>query len=170
MENIKLSTQLITGKNFLCEKAFREVENSYMKPLGGLWSSTYTPNQKYPSEWVEWCNIESFNLERLKLGLTFEFKKNVKIFKIDNGNDLTILEKKFGHFAIDEPLNFFKIKSLNFEEACKYFDVIYLTSTGQIKTRYLQPVNLYGWDCESCFILNFDAIDLESVKQITFDI
>jgi hypothetical protein len=168
MKNIKLSTQLITGKNFLCKKAFKEVENDYIKPLGGLWSSTYRPNEKYPSEWVEWCSLESFCLERLKFGLTFEFKKNIKTFKIDNGNDLTILKKKIGLFAIHKSLNF--LKNLNYEQACKYFDVIYLTSKGQIETRYLELPNFYGWDCESCFILNFDCIDLESVRQITFDI
>jgi len=36
----------------------KNVDWNPAKPIGGLWTSTYTPNSEYPSAWVRWCSYE----------------------------------------------------------------------------------------------------------------
>ncbi len=34
------------------------VKNNFRKPYGGFWTSTYSPNEEYCSEWIEWMCVE----------------------------------------------------------------------------------------------------------------
>lgn len=180
----ELGTQLITGKSLLYRKAFDKVENYIMsKPKGGLWSSTYTPNEKYGSDWVYWCSREDFEIDKLKFGLTFGFKKDIRIFEVDSLKDLQNLKKIVGTFSwmpyrlldgnFSEELKNYLIEQhesyIDFEKAVDSYDVIHLTSNGERETRYTLTNGLYGWDCESCLTLNFDAVDLNSVKKVSFE-
>ena len=36
---------------------------------------------------------------------------------------------------------------------------------GQWATRFSRPNTLYGWDCETLLVLNFNAIDLNSMEK-----
>ena len=50
------------------------------------------------------------------------------------------------------------ILCIDFKEASKTWDAIFLTEKGQRETRFTHPKNLYGWDCESVLILNSNII------------
>jgi hypothetical protein len=48
-------------------KKFRPVHNApdfFWKPLGGLWTSTHTPDAEHPSSWVEWTEAEQFKVSK----------------------------------------------------------------------------------------------------------
>lgn len=57
-----------------------------------------------------------------------------------------------------------EIAGLNFIAVSKDYDAIYLTDKGQWKTRNTYPNTLYGWDCETLLVLNYDSIDEESFE------
>ena len=40
----------------------------------------------------------------------------------------------------------------------------FLTDKGQWATRSSRPNTLYGWDCDTLLVLNFNAIDLDSME------
>jgi len=117
---------------------------NWMKPFGGLWTSPI--NSKYG--WREWCKAEDFEVYRLENSFKLLFNPDVKIFTIDTLQDLekTPLEKvEIGKFKREYP---------DFELLAKTYDAIWLTERGQYETRYSQPANLYGWDCETVLIMN----------------
>lgn len=88
-----------------------------------------------------------------------DFYENAKICTIDSYNDLI---KLFGLYNGDDNI----FPRLNFEIMSKDYDVIHLTQKGQIKTRLTHPHNLYGWDAESCLIMNFDVIKIDKYIKV----
>jgi hypothetical protein len=44
-------------------------------------------------------------------------------------------------------------------------DAIWLTEAGQWETRHTYPRNLYGWDCETIFIMNESCVKSTKVIQ-----
>ncbi len=141
-------------------KLFKPIENySYVcKPNGGLWCSTYTPDQKFLSQWHEWCTHEQFRNYTEASILTID--PLARVYTIDTQMDLIRFVNLVG---IHEPENTtFKHHHIpDFEQAAKIFDVIHLTSMGQIATRFPQHArdfNLYGWDVECCLVLRSETI------------
>ena len=125
------------------------------KPNGGLWASPVDSDYG----WKKWCQIQSFNLD--KLSESFEIGIKGNIYKIDNKRDLLdlplVLPPRFQQMRVptDYPLlfhvpDFKKILSDG-------IDAIHLTEKGECCTRLSEP-NLYGWDCECVLILNKDCI------------
>ena len=55
------TTTVMVKPQLLCteREEFQEIKpvknTRFIKPVGGLWTSTYTPEEEYPSAWVEWC-------------------------------------------------------------------------------------------------------------------
>lgn len=160
---LKVKTQLITGKTCLSRDRFVEIKNNHIKPIGGLWSSTYTPNEEYHSSWAEWCYFEQFFKHQLNRGVIFEFKKTARIFTVDSYIDLCNLKTLAGKYDPTGGMLHFSV-GLNYEEAKNHFDVIHLTERGQMETRFSMPDSLYGWDCECCLILDYDCIDEQTIK------
>lgn len=152
MSNIKLKTQVILNDIQLNKNLFKPIKNAHhIKPKGGLWSSTYTPDEKYVSEWHEFCG-EEFNNKLTKYMSIFEFKNNTKVYQIDDYDDLACLYNQYSYRYKD----YFDF--LDYEKLSEKFDVINLTSRGQWETRLTNPYHLYGWDVECCLIMNFDCI------------
>ena len=112
-----------------------------IKPDGGLWASPV--NSEYG--WKEWCEENEFHLDDLKESFTFWYESD-NILVIDSKKDLS------------------KIKWLEFyrrfipDFLAMDYDAIYLTRKGEAATRLLMDENLYGWDCESVFIMNPEGI------------
>ena len=141
------------------ENKFNPIENikSFnIKPKGGLWCSPV--NSSYG--WRDWCEAEEFVKGQ---GFSNYFKFNLKdmnrVYKINSFFDLLLFP--------------YKIKTpgqnyIDYEEAAKHYDAIWLTEEGQRETRLPElnglydidgsNINLYGWDCESLLILNKEAI------------
>lgn len=139
-------TQLCVGVNTL--KRITSVRNEYTKPSGGFWTSTYIPNGRYASEWVEWVigreHMDWFSNDTPSILL--DVNDNARIFTINRLGDLGRIismfpkEKQF--------LDTYREMLIDYEKASKDYDGIHLTSDGQWATRLTHP-NLYGWDCES---------------------
>lgn len=147
-------------KKDISEIYFNPIKNQeyFCKPSGGIWASTYTPNDKYLSEWHEFC-CENFWSSISENAVVFNLKTEAKIYTIDNMEDLVRFTEKY-EFKGPIP-EIFSIKCYDFERAAKNYDAIHLTSKGQWETRmpmdYTLP-NFNGWDVESILIMNFDVI------------
>lgn len=126
----------------------------------GLWASLFT-HDNFVSEWHEFVYDEmNYLLDEYRSVYKFELKFNARIFTIDNKSDLCELAKKYKISNINTPF-----LMLDFEKMCDEYDAIHLTSRGQELTRF-GDINLYGWDVDSLLILNFDCINLDSIKPI----
>lgn len=141
------------GKDKLIKEAFNPPKNIYFcKPRGGIWACRYTPEEEYVCEWQQWCIGKI--LGNWNIGVVFNLKPEARICTIDSYDDLERLMEKY-RFK-DVPFDF--LKFLDFEKMAEDYDVIELTSKGQIETRYSFPCSLNGWDVASVLILNFDVI------------
>mgnify|MGYP003632039741 FL=1 len=123
--------------------------NSFNKPSGGLWTSTYRPYDENQSRWIEWCHE---NMQSDWVGndcILIEISQDARIFKIDEYQDLKNLYALY-------PLNTGAdtTRHIDFEKIKPDWDIIWLTGYGQWQTRNSSVLNLYGWDCESSLILN----------------
>lgn len=148
----------------LSKELFIPVKNrlGLNKPHGGLWSCPYTPNSKYISEWHEFCS-EEFESGLKPKAILFDFKQDTRIYTVNSLRDLK--ELYISYKRNDGEYSF--LQTLDFEELSKYFDVMYLTSRGQYETRFTNPT-LYGWDVESCLIMNFDCIVIDRYLEDKF--
>lgn len=152
------------GEEQLKKEHFNEIKNLVLsnKPSGGLWASPYERRGRYLSDWHE--KSMDMGFEEAKHAVLFSLKEDASVCIIDNQLDLM-------NVACNYPANestpmasmfFMSEKYINFEALKKDYDVIYLTEKGQWATRMPQTnqdYNLYGWDCASCIVLNFDVID-----------
>lgn len=141
------------GKTELTKEQFVQPKNDWVKPIGGIWGSTYIPDCQCSSEWERWCQEENFGYNSQE-AVIFTLKPDAKVYEIDSVQDLNTLAKAYNvHGNGFLPL-------LDFEAmVAAGIDAIHLTINGQEKTRFSRPYSLYGWDVESYLILNFDAID-----------
>lgn len=140
------------GKKVLTEEGFVPPKNDWVKPIGGLWGSTYTPNQEYASDWQRWCMEERFGIDN-EAAVIFTMKENAKVYEIDCREDLDYLAKRYNLKG-----SVF-LTTLDFEKmAAAGYGAIHLTADGQEETRFSRPYSLYGWDAECWLILRFDAI------------
>jgi hypothetical protein len=168
----RIPKQFITlGIKELSKDKFNQITNSYgfIKPNGGLWASPYTPRNKYISAWHGWCASEMSSWITND-SVIFKLKDDAKIYRINKQKDLKDLITMFGQqpslFSDSE----FQFQILpDYERIAKHIDVIYLTETGEWKTR--MPIkdhayNLYGWDCKSILVLNFECIKKWRYKKL----
>jgi len=162
---------VILGKQLLDKDKFNPIKNreGFSKPKGGLWASPYYPNRKYVSAWHEWCDCEQSDW-LTNDSVVLELKDDIRCFVIDSQRDLIKLFYIVGE-ARSDYLCFMNsiLKVLDFENAAKMFDAIYLTEKGQWETRMplqRQQYNLYGWDCESILIMNLTCIEKWEYKKL----
>jgi hypothetical protein len=134
------------GKKSFINTKFKSVSNgNIIKPVGGLWASPI----RSIYGWKDWCMSNEWELE--KLTTSFEFDFIGKTIIIDSEKDLSRLIWR----KIDKRL---ELEYPDFEATKKIADAIFLTAQGERSTRYTFPRNLYGWDCESIFIMNPETI------------
>ena len=157
-----MERKMIKPQLFCTEKEeFGEIEpvknTKFVKPLGGLWTSTFTPEKRYPSAWIEWCVHEMPQwLEGINCFLLTP-RADARVYIIDSYADLVRLYERFG---ISKELVF---TVMDWEEIAKHYDAVMLTEKGEVDTRFSRPLSLYGWDCEST--IWFRNV-FESVKKI----
>ena len=155
-------TKIISfGKTELTEERFIRPKNDWIKPIGGIWGSTYIPDEVYSSDWERWCIEENFGYN-WKEAVIFTLKPDAKVYEIDSVQDLNDLAKAYNVHGNGV------LTRLDFEAmAAGGIDAIHLTKKGQEKTRFSRPYTLYGWDVESWLILNIHAIDQQSPAMRT---
>ena len=153
---------IVLGKTELKEELFNTdlTDNGINKPKGGLWSSPY--NKDTISGWYQFCKEENFVKADNTVGVIFTLKEEARVYTIDSKEDLDNLVNKYPN---DVLAILKEIAGLNFIAVSKDYDAIHLTEEGQWKTRNTYPNTLYGWDCETLLVLNFNAIDLDSMEK-----
>ena len=143
------------------EGIFAEVLDENNKQICiGDGDSPYTPGKKYISDWDRFCKEENFDKEDWSKGIIFKLKDNARIYTIDSYEDLTVLVNKYPNEK-----SIIRTDALDFNKIAEDYDAIHLTEEGQWATRFSRPNTLYGWDCETLLVLNFNAIDLNSVEE-----
>lgn len=135
---------------------FLPIRNSIYrrKPIGGLWTSPI--NSEYG--WRQWCEDQNFSTGPLDEFFDIEFAG--RVYVIDQLKDL--LNAPLVRYT--SPYGLVSVQSIDFEQLINQgYDAIHLTTKGQIETRFSEPINLYGWDCESVLIMNE-----KSIKPLVF--
>jgi len=137
------------GNKFKTE-LFQPIKNrEYIKSHGGLWSSPIVSAHGW-KEAAPQMDLGDFET-------SFKVRVKGKIFTIDALEDLERFEYQemdYGPFMVD----FWP----DFEELLeRKYVAVHLTEKGQRETRLSHPRNLYGWDCETVYIM-----DSKSAKPI----
>ena len=123
---------------------------NWVKPHGRLWCSPIDSEWG----WKDWCVSEKFRDCDNKNSFNLKFYDWAKIIIIDSYKDLEKLP------LIDCSFNkHFKKHYPDFELLSKNYDGIWLTENGQNEThfssfKFNSGLDLYGWDCETVFIMN----------------
>lgn len=161
----------------IIKKLFEPIKNAdFFKPSGGLWSSTYMPDNYYQSDWIKFSKHIGYCPTGFTEVAIFDVYKDSRIYCIDCYNDLDRLVDEVGTISKYET-----ITCINYENI-KNYDVIWLTPRGESETRDIFPTlifdkntlfpkkrhSLFGWDSESSLILNFDVI--HNIEYIEIDI
>lgn len=116
-----------------------------IKPLGGLWTSPINS----VNSWREWCERENFSTERLKKSFRIEISTE-HLLVIDSYDDFK--QKMLDPYTTR--ISLYNITFFDMKELPKQYDGIWLTARGEYETRFSQPYNLYGWDCETVLLFN----------------
>lgn len=124
------------------------VNSRWVKPNGGLWTSPM--GSEYG--WEKWCRSEEFRIENLSKSFALRVRPESKILIIDTLEDLLKLPR------LEKGEGFYGRMYLDFEIISNKFDAVWLTVKGQWETRHSQPMNLYGWDCETVLIMNKESV------------
>jgi hypothetical protein len=137
-----MQKQLAVGLGIVTRESINPVQNSRVKPKGGLWTSTLTDTG---SAWMEWCENEGFNLpDGTWEGVILTPRTDARILVINSYKDLATAIHKYGKSDM-----FGFEMHLDFEKLSQDYDAVHLTDDGQEETRMSHPYNLYGWDMES---------------------
>jgi hypothetical protein len=148
-----VGTQLFIGVAAPMPELLTPVSNGdgahsiFVKPLGGLWTSTWNAEQ-HTSGWTEWCESEEFGAIHEKYWHLLTPKPESRIAVIDTLDDLLAFLRQYPR-AMDARLAFMRNQHLDYERMACDYDALHLTEEGQWRTRLTIPANLYGWDCES---------------------
>lgn len=133
------------GHNKFDKTKFCKIENipEFSKAKGGLWGSRIDAEYS----WKDWCKNNEYDAD-LKTHFEFSLKEDAKILLIDKCEKLKDLPKAKSMF--EHPI----FVLLDFEELSKEYDAIevLISKDGQLYW------DLYGWDCDSIFIMNPDVI------------
>lgn len=131
-------------------------ERAWIKPDGGLWTSSYIDGS---SDWVSWCRSEGFGTPDKQNWFILTPAATARVRVIDNLSDLTGLLDEYGK---DKCHRTYKDRIPDFERLAQHYDALHLTEEGQWATRNTDP-NLYGWDCESTVWFRWCFTAVESV-------
>ena len=192
-------TRILTaGITELDETKFHPVTNGESillnKPSGGLWGSTYTPDEDYPSDWIDWCVGEQFRVNNFGIGVSYELKPESRIIELAEVPDYLNMMDTYGMVfnpINGEPISFHEsvlfeyIRAfINFEKLSKDYDAFHLTKDAFYKMRmsmfsnnlymnrmrHIRCADFYSYDCETWIIFNFDTIDKSSIQHHEFDV
>lgn len=142
-----------TGKGEFDLNKIEPVKNSgdfFIKPRGGLWTSSLVIDEEFPSDWLRWAIQECwYDEESVSDCHLLDVEDDAIVYEINTPEDLQKLcdtLERAGCPDILEQLNC--ASCLDWENISKVFDGVRLTEQGQWNTRLSQP-NFNGWDSES---------------------
>lgn len=128
---------------------FKKVTNipEFTKPQGGFWGSRV--NAEYG--WKEWCDSANYRLYKLNEYIIFELNKDTNVLVINNADILKDLPKNEENKIASK-----LFCTLDFEKLSKQYDAIEVLIS-EDKRLYKK---LYGWDCDSIFVMNPYVIEV----------
>lgn len=137
-----------------------EENRLHCKPHGGMWTSTYTPEHEYDSDWIRWCSYEGFMSGRHAWRLTV--KDDLRIIEVDDMEDLWAVVQRF-ELEDYGPTSPIRDRALDFRFMAEEYDAMRLTKEGQERTRLTgaRKPDLYGWDSESTLWFRWAFEDVE---------
>lgn len=135
------------------------------KPKGGMWTSTYTPDKEFDSDWIHWCMKEKYDCGNHKWKLLP--KDNINVLVVNSQSDLVSIVDKYEK-------NIYKGKKssripnavLDFKKISEDFDAIRLTKEGQEEMDFFEYPNLYSWDTETVLNLKWNWSDYKYIGQV----
>lgn len=111
---------------------------------GGFWTSSLTEDGT--SGWIDWCRGEEWGEVDQKHWWRLSTPIGTPVLVIDTYEDLERLDARYGRPMYPES----PIRLLDFDAmVADRWAGLHLTEAGQWATRLSDPINLYGWDCES---------------------
>jgi hypothetical protein len=134
----------------------------FIKPNGGLWTSTLVDGS---SAWVEWCRAEEFGEPDAQHWYVLEPDPAARVYIIDSLADLNRLIAMYPHPDKEQRLYSRFFGYIDFEAVSQDYDAIHLTEAGQWATRYSEP-SLNGWDCESTVWFRWCFTSIEQFRTI----
>lgn len=140
------------AKEFNPDRFCRVINREYSnKPLGGLWSSP----EESDVTWKEWCEAEHFRECSEDNCFRFKLKEGAKVLVLENKSDLDNLPKvklDLSHITMNI--------DLDFEALAKEYDAIMVyvyRGKDYFDNLYHE---LYGWDCDTLYVMNKDVIEV----------
>jgi len=137
------------------------VRKSVRKPMGGLWTSTFTPDREYCSDWIEWCCSE---MPEWVSGECYLIKpsNDVKVYEINSKEDFENLYMKYPrNIKIGDYIH----RGIDWEKVCKDYDAVHLTERGLSEI----GTSLYGfelWDVESTFWCRPKFSEIKHISEV----
>ena len=159
-EKLAELTVIHFGNTVYKPKKFLPIKNeNWVKPKGGLWTSPVNSKEG----WKNWCHSEEFRVCKESNSFKLKFFNNTKILIIETLDDLKNLLRTHSNFS--------GFKSyIDYEKLVNDgIDAIWLTAEGQWDTRLSHPVDLYGWDCETVFIMNKKCCFEEIIRRVLIE-
>jgi len=143
--------------------------NNFIKPLGGLWTSTYNP--LFGSDWVQY-SMKTGGVLIPKTDYWESYllipRQKIKLFVINSYEDL---EQLMNEYRVETKLknpSFYKPRkdyTIDFEKMQMKWDGIRLTKQGVHNTKSTYPYNLDGWDVESTVWFHWVFKQLIPIKR-----
>lgn len=149
--------------NFPMECKMNDIGDNRLdvKPYGGLWTSTYTPNKENDCHWIQWCKRENYWTGHY--GFLLEVEDDLRAIVIDENEDLQWVVEEYGKSGSMRPDN-----KIDFQRmANDGYDCMHLTRSGLREVEFPdegQP-HLYGWDSESTLWFNWRFKDVKYLRR-----
>lgn len=136
------------SSNFNPLKFRPPLNRNFIKPQYGLWTSPI--NSEYG--WKDWCIDNDFRNNTDENSFKLRLKHNCRVLVIDSIEDLNNIPFQNNTISI--------FPCPDFEKIFENYDVIWLTVKGESDTRWSSPNSLYGWDCETVYIMNPNCFEI----------
>lgn len=146
-----------------------QIHKSYIKPLGGIWTSHINPYTL--SDWIGYKeDEEDFNNEFLSFmdSSLLKFKTDSKLLKIENGNDYKNLKDSGYIKTLETPIKINKWYSellideiIDYEKICEYYDLMYVTDFAH--------KNLSNFSVRTMFALNPECINYYKPLNVNYE-
>lgn len=137
-----MNKQVFFGAQPKAELVAPLANSTWMKPTGGFWTSSHTPESEFASAWAEWCTWEDFRTELLVQGYTLTPKADAKVLVINTEEDLKAILDQHSVLAWGQR------RVMDYEALAKEWDGIRVTEDGVAATKWCKD-DLNGWDLES---------------------
>lgn len=141
-----------------------------VKPTGGMWTSTYTPEAEFDCDWISWCvDVDYKGLGSHKWLL--EPKDDLNLLVVNNIQDLEEIAERFEKDTyLGRPSSELPEVVLNFGKMAEEYDGVHLTRQGVSETNPLttekDEPDLRGWDCECTLHFRWNWTNVEYIGEV----